>query len=239
MVDVLLDYESLLFDFSRTVEAPRTRLRHQGLDLRQARGDIDPVSSVGIFPRLHNPHVLWYLVPPLNILDDLVLIKILKGIVLAGRVVPTATFEVLVIIRLIIIIIPAIFAALDPWGLLAGQRATLVLLFPDRLKFFVPLLKGFLPQGFTLLRHLSYFSKILGESAEFSPRSITSFDQEGQRQHVERVLAELAVKLPHVDKHALLVRKLLVLLHLVIYPEPGAVRGDGSRYGNASVRVLG
>jgi len=95
-----------------------------------------------------------------------------------------------------------------------------------------------LPQGFSLLRDLSYFSEILGESAEFSPRGITSFDQEGQRQDIERVLAELAVKLPHVDKHALLVRKLLVLLHLVVYPEPGAVRGDGSRYGDASGRVL-
>jgi len=140
VVDVLLDYESLLFDFSCTVEPTRARLRHQGLDFRQARRDVDPVSSVGVFPRLHDPHVLWYLVPPLYILDDLVLVEILKGIVLAGRVVPAAAFEVFVIIRLIIIIIPAIFAAFDPWGLLAGKRATLVLLFPDRLKFFVPLL---------------------------------------------------------------------------------------------------
>ena len=180
MVDVLLDYESLLFDFSCTVEASLTRLRYQGLDLRQARRYIDPVSSVGVFTRLHDPHVLWDLVPPLNVLDDLVLFEVLKWIVRAGRVVPAAPFEVLVIIRLIIIVIPAVLVAFDPGGLLAGQRAALVLLFPDRLKFFVPLLEGFLPQGFSLLGNLSNFSEILGEPAELCPRSVPSFDQEGQ-----------------------------------------------------------
>jgi hypothetical protein len=113
------------------------------------------------------------------------------------------------------------------------------LLFPDRLKFFVPLLESFLPQGFSLLRNLSDFSEIFGESAELSPGSVPSFDQEGQGQDVERVLTELAVILSHVDEHALFVSQLLVLLHLIVYPEPGASRGEGSRNAQASCGILG
>jgi hypothetical protein len=96
-----------------------------------------------------------------------------------------------------------------------------------------------LPQGFSLLRNLSNFSEILGEPAELCPRSVPSFDQEGQRKDVERVLAEFAVILSHVNEDALLVGQLLVLLHLVVYPEPGAIRGDGSRNAHACGGVLG
>jgi hypothetical protein len=90
-----------------------------------------------------------------------------------------------------------------------------------------------------LLRNLSDFSEILGEPAELSPGSVPGFDQEGQGQDVERVLTELAVILSHVDEHALFVSQLLVLLHLIVYPEPGASRGEGSRNAQASCGILG
>jgi hypothetical protein len=178
------------------VLAPIARaLRNQAFNLAYTGSHIDPVTSVGVFSRFDNPDILRHFVPALNILHDLIIIKIIL-----------LPVSVLFIVSLIIILIVRMLFGLRVVALpRRGPSPNLLLLFPLSLQLFVPLRESFSPLSLMVLGELLNFGKVIAKTTELCSVDVTLLDEVGKRENFEGVLTNQTVILTHVHKDSLLV----------------------------------
>lgn len=75
-------------------------------DLLKSGGHIDARATIGVFARFHDPDVLRYLIPSLDILHLLVLLEIIKFVFIA---------IIVIVIICLIIVVAVFFSLLDLW----------------------------------------------------------------------------------------------------------------------------
>ena len=203
MIYILLNNKSLFFDFS-CCSTLAAWIRDKWLNLGKARWNINTITSVCVLSWFNNPYISRDLISSFDISHYLIFFKVLVRIVLGRRVI-TSAIVIFVIISFVIVIASFVIVSFYPRRLFSWNWSTFVLLFSDCFEFFVSLLKCVCSLSFSLFRDLGNFSKILSETAEFSTRSISGFNQIGERKNIERVLTELAVVVTHINENTLLI----------------------------------